>query len=159
MSDERNGPLRGADRDRWYEMARVALAVARWIDAANRMPTEADLWHSVLLPRLLDGYDPLPQPPPRAYSAPWYALIETGQADLLPFEVHRNAPDGLVDGDGFWIRQSFWPVVATHSDTLWEVQYYEPQRTPGAWTLAHREDGTWRLERRAWHDTHPENLA
>ena len=42
----------------------------------------ADAWHSSLLQRLLAGKEPLPVPPPTAYSYPWYSLIEEGEATL-----------------------------------------------------------------------------
>ena len=50
----------------------------------------ADIDHSALLPRLLDGKEALEKAPPRAYSYPWYSLVEDGKVEG-GFEVYEEA--------------------------------------------------------------------
>jgi len=69
----------------------VAQATALWVNTVNETrsrtslisvfnnlfrPTAADIGLSALLGRILSGRAPLPSPPPRAYSYPWYDLVE-----------------------------------------------------------------------------------
>lgn len=71
------------------EARRVLACVKRWLTIRERWEDRsrpftnglqlcADIDHSSLLQRLLDGKEPLPEPPPRAHSYPWYELVEQG---------------------------------------------------------------------------------
>ena len=104
-----------------------------------------DLLKSCLLGRLLMGGDPLPMPPPLAYAAPWYDLIEEQGVDLDSSDVsiHERAVRIAHDGrwaiedsapsDGFALRYTFETALGRHVD--W-----------GAWSLTRRDNG-WRLQR------------
>jgi len=50
--------------------------IAKWVDVAGGVVSMADVHHSALLYRLLSGRPLLPDPPPKAYSYPWYKLAE-----------------------------------------------------------------------------------
>jgi hypothetical protein len=95
------------------DQEQVLNCVRRWLrirNAAGDPQLIADIDHSALLERLLDGQEPLPEPPPRAYSYPWYALIERGElqvddvSDLAThivicqhrWEIERRAEDGSI---------------------------------------------------------------
>jgi hypothetical protein len=75
------------------EQERTLQAVAEWLEVLAEsnygMPTSSDVDHSALLHRLLEGKDPLPDPPPRSMSYPWYELIEKGEAIA---EIHEFPP-------------------------------------------------------------------
>lgn len=64
---------------------------------------------SCLLGRLLyEGKPPLPKPPPCAYSAPWYSLIEEGGAGLTDLDIY--VPEGRLSGQVV-ICQTQWTIV------------------------------------------------
>lgn len=68
----------------------ICLAMSKWIatvraeSAKGRapgywpdwVPSEADIAKSRLFWRIRSGKEPLPEPPPRAYSCPWYEVVE-----------------------------------------------------------------------------------
>jgi hypothetical protein len=63
----------------------------------------ADFAHSALLTRMLDGKEPLPQPPPVSYSYPWYILMErTG--------THRAEVHFREDGSAEVNQNPNWTV-------------------------------------------------
>jgi hypothetical protein len=68
-------------------------------------PNHADIEHSALLNRLLDGKDALPEPPPRMFSYPNYELVETGI-----YYPHEAGESQSQPGKVF-IDQSIWNVV------------------------------------------------
>lgn len=72
--------------------------------AGYSFPSDADIDHSTLLDRLLNGKQFLPEPPPLAFSYPMYSLAETGS--YTPHEV-------LIDKDhnSVVIDQSRWQIV------------------------------------------------
>lgn len=59
----------------------------------------ADMFHSSLLQRLLEGQPPLPLPPPKAFSYPWYSLIERGEGwcDAMVWQDTK-----MVINQGLW---------------------------------------------------------
>jgi hypothetical protein len=71
------------------ETRRIAVAVRDYIRIAREtgksrytpdwLPTDADIDHSALLRRLLNGEKIYKIPPPNRYSYPWYELIDNGQ--------------------------------------------------------------------------------
>ena len=121
------------------EGARIIRAAVTWVDTARKngyggkgwVPTDADIWHSSLLVRLLEGKELLPEPPPKAYSYPWYDLIENGAAYFIPEQLSEwfetdNYPDQLVicASPGWHIMKRLDPgYVLAHV------------RAPGAWEL------------------------
>ena len=76
-----HGPPILTERDLHYCMAMVKwIRTARkfggsWYDS-SWLPDEPDIRKSRLFWRLRSGKQPLPHPPPTAYSCPWYELIE-----------------------------------------------------------------------------------
>ncbi len=64
---------------------------------------EAELDHSSLFRRLIEGKSPLPAPPPLSFSQPWYELAERGWA--TPQTV-VEIPDGLVINNTLWKIES-----------------------------------------------------
>lgn len=87
-----------------------------------------DAVHSSLLKRLFMGIEPLPQPPPKAFSYPWYSLIETGEGES--FDVHL-AP--MFGPDAISISQNpHWKIKEKHSDTHYVVTYKD---RPELWDL------------------------
>lgn len=80
----------------------------------------ADADHSSLLKRLLAGEEPLPEPPPLAFSYPWCELIEKGQE--RPFEVYESGfdPDILIVDQGAWV------ILDRPGDRSWIVTYKVP---------------------------------
>jgi len=101
----------------------------------------ADIDHSALLARLLDGKEPLPAPPPRAFSYPWYDLIESGKGDAM--EVWRHPPNA----DTISINQSGqWAVIEARDDGSYRArcttngQVFDVTRRPdGYWSLCRVE--------------------
>jgi len=75
----------------------------------------ADIDHSALLGRLLEGKEPFDIPPPLSYSYPWYTLIEDGFAEG-GFEVGIH-PDGLpslqLQFPIAHIAQGIWRIAKT----------------------------------------------
>lgn len=66
--------------DEEYEICRKMVI---WLDTRKKwqsdeawLPTDADISKSALFERLMNGLDPLPWPPPRGLSCPWYAVVE-----------------------------------------------------------------------------------
>ncbi len=57
------------------------------------LPTVSDFYKSALFERIRSGVDPLPEPPPRGYSCPWYALVE----DQTPHSIYDGAK--LIDDE------------------------------------------------------------
>lgn len=68
-------------------------------------PNRADIEHSALLSRLLDGNDALPEPPPRMFSYPNYELVETG------IYYPHEAGESKSQADKVFIDQSLWNIV------------------------------------------------
>jgi hypothetical protein len=110
----------------------------------------ADVDHSELLQRLLDGKEPLPAPPPLCSSYPWYDLIERGyalaMADFCHFH-HRPVPsptcafDDLQPGDLVSFNGSHgWEVVGRLNEHSFEVRH---ERAPGRWRLTFVPDATF----------------
>jgi|SRR5579859_745176 len=83
------------DMVRWIRIAR-AERYDKLGDSPNWLPQISDLLKSRLFWRLRDGKDPLPHPPPTAYSCPWYELIEDGRAHwAYDCFVHKPGEAGL----------------------------------------------------------------
>lgn len=68
---------------------------------------------SALFARLLNGHLPLPEPPPTAFSYPWYEIVE--KAGVYPVTVY---PDTREEEDREWRRivlnQCGWEIIDTN---------------------------------------------
>lgn len=99
----------------------------------------ADVDHSSLLKRLLEGTEPLPIAPPRAYSYPWYQLIEDGYG--YPLEVWE-APDNFFSTEYQTLiidQCACWKVLEKLSENSWIATY----------SYCDREETKWHPDR--WH--------
>ena len=96
----------------------------------------ADMTHSSLLSRILNGKEPLPTPPPRAYAYPWYSLIEDGKAEISDVHFHKDAG---YQGEVI-ICQSGWKVAEKRSDAEYLLQYQYTTKDGLRWS-----DELWKL--------------
>lgn len=103
---------------RHQDLRNVALVLAAvcWVDTARQyyragwMPKDMDILKSRLYWRLRTGKPPLPEPPPRAFSCPWYEVIE----ELTP---HRNQEMQLLkDGKGVYLNQCRYALLEKRDD-------------------------------------------
>lgn len=86
------------------EEIKTAQRVVLWIKTAREsgygaedwLPTYSDILKSALFERLRNGKEPLPFPPPRAMSCPWYAVVE----DVGPHYIGNNDNYGPVSYGG-----------------------------------------------------------
>lgn len=116
----------------------VVKATVTWVDIARTFkydehwtPSIADIMKSALLRRLLMGQEPLKVPPPRAYSYPWYKLIDSGRDYFLHLE--KGGADGGVikpygrlgeAGDYMVICQDpSWKIIGMDADDNFKVTY------------------------------------
>lgn len=79
---------------------------------------------SALLHRMLEGKEPFPIPPPRAFSYPWYDLIENGIAH--PYEVWAADDEisfVLTDYPALVIDQSPWKILEKLEEDSWIITY------------------------------------
>lgn len=76
---------------------------------------------SALFHRLMEGKEPLPIPPPRAYSYPWYNLIEDGYG--YPFEVWEATDKAFVNFPAVGIDQSIWKLIEKIGENDFIVSY------------------------------------
>ncbi len=134
----------GSNREAW----RGIQCFLRWIQirALNgyAIPEflpglEGDIFHSLLLRRMLDGKEPLTAPPPESHGQAWYDLLENGRAEGVEVQRWEWAPDLKIA-----INRGIWTILERKSETDLIVTY----RTGGQrFTLRQREDGIWLLER------------
>lgn len=116
---------------------------------AELTPAEVD--HSALLRRLLSGKPPLPEPPPRSFSYPWYELIETGE-DTCFVEI-------ITEHVALWNHGSPEdPVIIVNQNPEWRLQRRDGEdlivtnpRAPGEWRLTNTREPTgwprWHIKR------------
>lgn len=74
----------------------------------------ANIDHSALLHRLLEGKEIYPSPPPRAFSYPWYALLEGKAGDHNEVHFHPNHDGREV----VVINQAVWEFVRYEDEDL-----------------------------------------
>ena len=92
-----------------------------------------EMEHSALLQRLIEGKNPLPEPPPLSFSYPWYDLIDKGWA--VPFEVldSKGTCAEKTFGDrALFINQTRWRIVRRPKKGEWVVRHI---RAPGLWRV------------------------
>jgi len=77
----------------------------------------ADIDHSALLRRLLEGEQALPVPPPKQYSYPAYNLVEKDEPQFV-LGVWFSKDDDMVV-----IEQSPWRIVEKRGDEDYIVQW------------------------------------
>lgn len=118
-------------RDLSKEQQFTLRCVDRWLDIRNEYipstpATGADVDHSSLLRRLLNGDEPLPKPPPRRFSYPDYALgmgepvaiVEFGKLDWAGYDKNILVIDQAQwlileeRDDGSFLLE--WPVSKEH---------------------------------------------
>lgn len=75
---------------------------------------------SALFHRLMEGKEPLPVPPPKSYSYPWYALIEDGYG--YPSEVWKDKHN-MFGHPAVGIDQSIWKLEEELGDDDFVVRY------------------------------------
>lgn len=99
------------------EEKRIVTATLEWVrlkalgehKITLPLPTPADVDHSSLLLRLLAGKEPFENPPPRAYSYPWYRLLEDeGEDGLHEFEIYFNGMKQVNICQGMWDIEAIW---------------------------------------------------
>jgi len=97
---------------------------------------KADIDHSALLERMLDGEVPLPKPPPRAFSCPWYSLVDEGYG--RPYEVEE------IDDKTLLIDQDTWTILEERSFESWIVSYETmPDTKWEVWCEGEKDPPTW----------------
>ncbi|MEQ1558942.1 MAG: amino acid permease [Methyloglobulus sp.] len=75
----------------------ICIAMTKWIQTARQtryykgswLPSDIDIAKSRLFWRLRSGKEPLPSPPPTAYSCPWYELIDEKRPHWA-YDVHQS---------------------------------------------------------------------
>ena len=89
---------------------------------SNLTQLRCDMDHSALLQRLVEGDEPLPEPPPRAFSYPWYELLEKGVDH--PFEVNEMGPgNSIFNEPTLVIDQSPWKIIQKLGPEAWIAAY------------------------------------
>jgi hypothetical protein len=90
----------------------LLLCVTKWVETARKfggehykdfIPHHADYAKSRLFWRIRSGKEPLPYPPPCAFSCPWYELIEE------PEREHHGFYFWTKDGNAY-ICQTRYPI-------------------------------------------------
>jgi len=78
---------------------------------------------SALFRRMMEGKEPLPLPPPRSYSYPWYSLIEDGYG--YPGEVWKPTSwdKCFTDYPSIVIDQTPWKLLEELGEDDWIVTY------------------------------------
>jgi hypothetical protein len=84
--------------------------------SAGRLPHYPDWLKSRLFWRIRSGKEPLPFPPPTAYSCPWYEVIEVPEAHDC-YELIQER-EGRVR-----VAQCSYTVVSKGDDGKWELSY------------------------------------
>lgn len=113
----------------------------------------AEVDHSALLRRLIEGKQPLPNPPPLSYSYPWYELMEKGWA--IPTEVWEGNEKFNAEQQfqALVINQQPWRIVDKRGPEDFLVTYGDGQRMFRCWVtgLAADDKGTarksWKIEK------------
>ncbi len=111
-----------------------------------------DAQHSALLERLLEGKDPLPEPPPKSFGYPWYHLIEDGCAEHVEVKLYlpnQGEPALLVN-------QTLWTILEGGTGPTWVATYEfqvgkDRQTASGRWSFTPMADagpfGSYRVEK------------
>lgn len=117
---------------------------------ANADEFAAEVDHSALLRRLMEGKAPLPNPPPLSHSYPWYELVETGSA--VPIEVWE-ADDRFnagCDYKALVINQHPWRIIEKKSNDDFLITYGNGQEVFRCWSNGIASDAAAGLARKSW---------
>jgi hypothetical protein len=121
------------------------MRIAEWIsikeDEAKKADTAffygslkisaADIDHSALLRRLLDGERPFKYPPPRSFSYPWYEVMDGKEHSVMEVWVDSQ---GLAEY--VVINQSRWNILRKEGNTY----IIQQGRDPTEWKLWRRPE-------------------
>jgi len=132
----------------------AVVAMARWLQIRQQWTphagavNSATVDHSALLRRLLSGKEPLPTPPPRACSYPWYDLMDEGRADHVMAES--------LSLGSMMINQYLWQVIERQTEDEYIViceavsgPYRLWRDPPPAWSESARKNRHvgWKIAR------------
>jgi hypothetical protein len=127
-----SGGVRGKYADRYKTMLTTTQLLffracfKHWLELRNSsaVPSAADLDHSALLRRLLDGERAFKVPPPRAHSYPWYELAAGMECPVFDLS-HR--------GSEILINQSRYVVIEWNEVTGGIVEYPDTKQRFRVW--------------------------
>lgn len=105
---------------------RLVKSFKLWVDTVRKwrnpkleledwLPTSVDICKSRLFWWIRSGHEPLPFPPPTAYSCPWYELIvdDLNHHIYLDFSLHKTNDDSV----SVWVCQCPYNLIEKVSDT------------------------------------------
>lgn len=105
---------------------------------------------SALLQRMMEGKQPLPEPPPLSFSYPWYSLLEEGVG--YPQEVFKT--EGFetdLFGEVIIINQFSWNLMEEVAPDNWVVNYnFGADRefvSRDKWHVYRQEDSSWIIKK------------
>ena len=105
----------------------------QWRPSENWLPSEADISKSALFERIMNGYDPLPFPPPRGLSCPWYAVVED-KGPHFAGDIFENKQNGfgpyfhIVLPNHNYTNISYEVADVGHQVTIWQNSYWIEER-------------------------------
>ena len=132
----------------------------RWLEIREKsgmdFPASPDqfritMMKSSLLQRMLSGKDPLPIPPPKSYSRPWYDLIEKGEGASLDVWVPNSWITKLYNYPTLYINQFAWKVLQELGPESWLITYaytsYDQEKfSEDTWHI-HKNDNSWIIKK------------
>jgi hypothetical protein len=103
---------------RWIKTVRAAgpgVVMVSWL------PSENEIKKSALLARLLAGKNPLPYPPPCAYSYPWYAIVEDIEPTIIKI---KSGLEIWFHSDGLFvnINQNKYSIIEKFADKIMVIR-------------------------------------
>ena len=100
---------------------------------------------SGLLRYMLEGNEPHDIPPPRAYSKPWYGLIDSGSegAHLPNSDVYVITKYPRFKGK-VNIVQHFWDILDTIGEEDWVITWNQ-DRSSAPYRLSRIDESTWHI--------------
>lgn len=132
------------------EQQDIVHKVLLWLDIhddpEHKIPVgysqrRTDAAHSALLSRLLEGKPPLPQPPPRAFSYPWYKLIDDGKDENCEVCLGTGYYKGQVI-----INQAPWNLISQVSETEFLVEWAVTKLRARVWKVHNHSSFCWNIE-------------
>lgn len=101
----------------WVETVRKSPGYS-----SNWEPSDIDIIKSRLFWRIRSGYQPLPWAPPRAYSCPWYEVVED-MGNHSCFDCWSKLKDGAIAPKHWVIAQCLYDHIETREDNTHIVGY------------------------------------
>lgn len=114
---------------KWFEVVGHAY-YKRWNQTyqLDAMSFKANVLHSALLRWMLDGNEPLPEPPPCRFSNPWHQLVVDGEGVALDVR-HDEERETVVIEQRPWklLKRTETGYVVTYGSgkTQWSVEPVE----------------------------------